>query len=365
MTHAGLGVDNDAINAFVSKIEWTIIRLPPAMAALKERYFALILIVKEARQAVHTFTASEEGKELNRLVKKEERSKAIMTAQEIIELERLENLRLVLSNAREAERRANKESAQFAAAKTAVDNFTKSKDGKLRAKLVTKRNAQTANVQMSEEDVTRLKHLGEKLKDLQRSRDRLAKEKTDKYKKFEEDMKPIRKDKDGWFVRLDKIFSEAGAKREDYFKRQFSGRPLKVIKKNAKPIFANAKTLVLEYKDPSVEDSVVIKLCDDMTDLLQKSYRLFNVLHKESPDLTDVALAKVYRAQYMEKLRETAESVTPKAHCLEDHAITQFVLHMENGLTCVIEQFVERNHQVGSKVDQQCKRIPNTKNSDT
>ena len=51
------------------------------------------------------------------------------------------------------------------------------------------------------------------------------------------------------------------------------------------------------------------------------------------------------------------KGVIPTAHCIEDHSVDLFICNMENGLPLMIEQFVERNHQDGRRLDDQCKRI--------
>jgi hypothetical protein len=54
--------------------------------------------------------------------------------------------------------------------------------------------------------------------------------------------------------------------------------------------------------------------------------------------------------------RELELSVTPKVHTTEVHAKQQWV-ELPFSLFWVIEQFVEHNHQIGRKYEEQVKRI--------
>ena len=127
-THIGLGVDNDAINGMVHKMEWELMLLPPDMARLRDRHNELLDIVKKARQDVHDFTSSTKGKELVKLEKLQVKASATMSEKETAELTRLDNLRAVLANACKA---AKKESdpSPLEAAQLALTDFTKSADG--------------------------------------------------------------------------------------------------------------------------------------------------------------------------------------------------------------------------------------------
>ena len=226
----------------------------------------------------------------------------------------------------------------------------------MRSKLVGMKNA--IGLQMTDEEEGTLKKLSEIQKEVRRARDSVVNEKTDTKEKLEDKIKARRKSKDGWFVRMDKIFAKNGCNREDYHKRQFSGKPLKEIKKQAETIFSDARVMLLEFKDPDVNISEINTLCDNMVDLLTRSYNLFEILHKHNPTQDDIEVVRTRVTSYIAKWREMLPTMPPKAHIIEDHAVEQFVRHLQNGLWLVIEQFVERNHQEGRILDDQCKRVP-------
>ena len=131
---------------------------------------------------------------------------------------------------------------------------------------------------------------------------------------------------------MDKIYVKHKAKREDYFKRQFSGRPLKEIKKQAEGIFNDARALLCQHKHPDVHESFIDHLCDDMVDLLTRSYKMFEVIHTESPTMVDAEKLQGLVDHYMVKYREMMPTVTPKAHVLEDHILDKFIIHIHHGL---------------------------------
>lgn len=133
-----------------------------------------------------------------------------------------------------------------------------------------------------------------------------------------------------WYIRMDKIYADNGCKREDYHKRKFSGKPLKEIKKQAQKIFDEARDMLKDFKDPDVDKSEIVKLCDDMVELLTRPHIHFQILHKRNPTQADVKIVRTCAKKYIEKWRDI----------IEDHAVEQFERHLENGLWLVIEQFV-------------------------
>ena len=127
---------------------------------------------------------------------------------------------------------------------------------------------------------------------------------------------------------------------------------MKMIKKKAKLIFDDAKILLREHKGPEVENAAIDSLCDKTCETLLASLNLFEVLMKPSPSPADIADLRAKVSVYMEHYRKMFTSVPPKAHILEDHAVEQYILHLENGLPLVVEQFVGRNHQDGKRQDE-------------
>ena len=56
-----------------------------------------------------------------------------------------------------------------------------------------------------------------------------------------------------WYLIMERIYSACGVKREDYHKRKFSGRPLKEIMRKSEKIFTEAKQMLRDFKDDSID----------------------------------------------------------------------------------------------------------------
>ena len=161
---------------------------------------------------------------------------------------------------------------------------------------------------------------------------------------------------------MDRIYRKHGIQREDYHKRKFSGRPLKRIKENAVAIFSDAKAMLKELKDPSVDDAFIDDGCDEVISLLTSSLAMIDALLKKDATLEDVAPAKEKIDEYVKIFKAstiTGDKLTVKLHVLKDHGAQCLKNHIVAGLPLhlSIEQFVERNHQEGKKLDEQMKRI--------
>jgi len=147
-------------------------------------------------------------------------------------------------------------------------------DGKKLSRLVTKKNDN--GLRMTDKEEASLKVSSKKQRALVRDKDRLVKERTDLHVKLEEKIKARRKDKLGWYTPMYRIYTKYGCKRE------FSGRLLKVIKRESSLIFDGAKKLLRLHKDPPVDDPIVDELCDNIIDLLTDSCKVLHILHKAS-----------------------------------------------------------------------------------
>ena len=120
--------------------------------------------------------------------------------------------------------------------------------------------------------------------------------------------------------------------------------------------------MLKELKDPSVDDAFIDKGCDEVISLLTSSLAMIESLLKHDATLDDVEPAKEKIDEYVKIYREctiTGDRLTVKLHVLNDHGAQCLRNHIVAGLPLhlAIEQFVERNHQEGKKLDQQVKRI--------
>ena len=96
-----------------------------------------------------------------------------------------------------------------------------------------------------------------------------------------------------------------------------------------------------------------------MIELLDVWDKFFALLHKEKPTQEDKNQAPVLADKAAKAGREIPVNATHKGRIAEIHA-PQYFREMPSGLFCLlIEQWVERNHQDGEKIESQHKYIPN------
>lgn len=168
-----------------------------------------------------------------------------------------------------------------------------------------------------------------------------------------------------WYLAMEKIYRSNGVVREDYYKKMFSGRPMRDIMKNAEAIFNEAKTMLRRYKDDTVPDidAKIDEHCSKVVDLLQTWNEFFHILHKKSPvqqdfdDLDRVAAEAERKHRIVRTVVDNSDDV-PKPHMAGRHASKQFRTH-KGLLRKMYEQFVEHNHQIEVRNEAKSKRIPN------
>ena len=101
------------------------------------------------------------------------------------------------------------------------------------------------------------------------------------------------------------------------------------------------------------------ELTEDMIDLLTYWNDFFVLLHKKNPTQEEKESAQGLADKAVKKLREVLGNVTPKTHVSETHAPKCF-LEMPSGLfRLLIEQWLERNHQDGKKLEAQHQHMSN------
>mmetsp|Transcript_11491 Transcript_11491/g.19916 ORF Transcript_11491/g.19916 Transcript_11491/m.19916 type:complete len:235 (-) Transcript_11491:19-723(-) len=173
--------------------------------------------------------------------------------------------------------------------------------------------------------------------------------------KIEKKIEARRKVNKGWFIPMDRLYRQYGVERESFHNRKFSGEPLKVLTKNAIGIFNDAKEILHQHKRSDVEDIVIEKICNETGSTLFAMHEMFSQLIISSPTQADVEIAKEKVSKFIVMYRDLKKDILPpKGHTTEDHAIDQYVQRMDDGgLPVVIEQFVEKNHQIGGRLDNQ------------
>lgn len=235
--------------------------------------------------------------------------------------------------------------------------------GKKRTSLMNKVRRMPADgtyTQAQLQDRQQLSVLDAQFKLLASERDKVQDERKRKLDKINEAIKKRRVDDKGWYIPMEKIYLNHKVEREDYHKRKFSGRPLKMIMTKALGIFTDAKALLYQHMDPNKDKAVVDKLCDEMIELLTNWKSVFDMLLKGgTPTEENIQQLQQHIDAAIKTHRKVNTLLTPKSHTMHLHGAWQYSLH--KNLPLIIEEFVERNHQDGKHVDNQTKRIPDAK----
>ena len=360
VTHLGLGVDNGTIAAFEDKVEATIIDVPEEDAARRRRLEEIARQIPETRLAINEFDETPDGKLLDRLKQQQRDAGKVMSEQERSLLTVLHAQQLALTTTVSVAKK-NDDIPALEAAQRALKDFTNGKEGgKKRKNLMAK--FRKSGRQLTPDQQADLERLRPTREELEKKRDRLLREQTKIKDTLKENTQIRRKDDKFWYIPMDRLYRKYGVERENYHMRKFSGRPLQQIKKEAESIFNDAKALLKEFKQPGVSDDTIDILCDEVTQILTASYAFFRALLKTEPTEDDIRDATEKKNKLMSLFRKTGllgGNITVKGHIIDDHAINWMRKCKDLGvpLRLIIEQFVELNHQIGSRIDEQTKRI--------
>ena len=200
-----------------------------------------------------------------------------------------------------------------------------------------------------------LDSLDNEIKALWKPRDDAKKEQKNLSAKVEDRISGRKTDKDAWHLQMEDIYSDCKIAREDYHKRQFSGRPLRMLLDKASEVMNKAKDMLKDHLDPDKDEAIIAEVCNEVTEMLQSWRAVFKIVDKKSLAQEDLDDLPGLLETAIDHHRKVKKLLTPKTHTTEDHLIWQLRLHDHYPL--LVEQFVELNHQIGSKLDSQTKRI--------
>uniref|UniRef100_A0A7S2LAZ8 Uncharacterized protein n=1 Tax=Skeletonema marinoi TaxID=267567 RepID=A0A7S2LAZ8_9STRA len=240
----------------------------------------------------------------------------------------------------------------------AVNEWKASTRGKQRTALMALRRNRAQTVGLLPNETEELAELDAEFTALGKARDELKSERKNLMEKIEKAhesrRKPPKEVTRTWYLLMERIYRDCGVKREDYHKRKFSGRPLKEIMRKSEKIFTEAKQMLREFKDDSIDgiDAKIDNVCDNMISLLSSWGKVFNTLYSKDPSQEDKAQFKIDLDTAVRKHRALRGLVdynndTPKLHCIEDHAVD--ALERFPDLLLMIEEWVEQFHQTEKK----------------
>ena len=307
--HLLIGVGNDVINYFGHVVEWTLIEIPEEERKWKEDVETLKVLIETYKRECNEWDSSPHGEST-----KSKRRSALMS----------------LKRSRSATANGNR---------------------------------------LTDDEQAEFDLLNGEFKETRKKRDDAQAKRRDLLKKINEAAKgrrrPPKEVNETWYLLMEKIYRRFNVVREDYHKRQFAGRPMREIMKNAQGIFDDAKVMLRRFKrqDDADIDAKIDAHCDKVIDILKTWDKFFSLLHKTSPTEADFNELKAVATTAEEKHRLVRTVVdnsddVPKPHISGAHAYEQFRQH-GGCLSKIYEQFVEKNHQTESEIEAQTKRIPN------
>ena len=300
--HLKIGLLNDVVDYFGHLVEWKVIKISPEEREWKDRVNYLNEIIPDKQQNAAIWQVSEEGGK---------KRKALLQKQK---------------------------------------KLTKQKE------------------KLSDEETKELEELEERFDEFTGERDRLVNERSSLRKKIASAAESRRKPKEGvntWYVDMETIYHNSGVEREDYHKRKFSGGPLTKLSKNAGQIFSQAKLMLRNYKDESLDDvdGEIDMICDEVSALLLSWGKVFKTLYTVNPSTEQISQLEIDIIDAVSKHRELRRKVddnndTPKLHVMLDHVPK--ALRRFPDLVLMMEEWVERFHQTERRdVEAKTKQITN------
>ena len=118
-------------------------------------------------------------------------------------------------------------------------------------------------------------------------------------------------------------------------------------------IFNELRPLLIANWNRCLTNEEIETISNGYRDLLITLGEAFRSLRKVDPTDADFETCQNFIDRSMSKWRELNLSVTPKAHLFEDHAVNQ-MKNVPGGLGHKTEDFVERNHQDGVRLEIDC-----------
>lgn len=258
---------------------------------------------------------------------------------------------------------------QYTEARAKVEVFKKDSEGKRRSKLMTRKNKHRTPSMSALTDHSKYPPLNEaeeaefvKLdstwKKITAARDVLKAKKSDAAKELLEYHSELKKSNKSVYAAIDKHWEDNGKSRAAYHGGKWTGKDARDGMSNPEQYYGVMRQTLLDWRaDGKTEDDVNVPL-DDVIDLLKKWHEVFHLLRAKKRSSVSEVILKQAIINAIKKHREVGLSITPKVHLIEDHVLEQF-FNLPFAFFYFIEEFVEHNHQIGHKYEEQVKRIKN------
>ena len=126
-------------------------------------------------------------------------------------------------------------------------------------------------------------------------------------------------------------------------------------------IMKNIKEKAIEKINNNIHNTYsmenLTKVFDDYINLFHVMDAIFSNLQIPSPSKDEIEEVKLSNYVMENMWRELELSITPKAHILFEHAVDQFEKY--GGIADKVEDFVEKAHKEGKRMDHLTSRMPN------
>lgn len=171
-----------------------------------------------------------------------------------------------------------------------------------------------------------------------------------------------KRDRNGIYNKLERAANDHKMDRGKAFGGKYDGTVAKEIMQDPTGVYNKWRRILKEERRPGVEDAEIDGLLmNQVIELMTAWNDFFTLLRQTKPTDADRKAAPGGARKAVDLHVALLGNKTPKVHTVEDHAVEQF-LCLRPGLMALImedEDFVERNHQTGSKIEDQHKRVAN------
>ncbi len=167
--------------------------------------------------------------------------------------------------------------------------------------------------------------------------------------------KARKKSEKSLYSQVDELFKKIGADRAAYHDGMFNGINMRTIMEHSEELFGKngcngSVRDVLHKSDIHQVGKKIDDVCDNVGLALRLWDAAFSAVHKVDPDNSDCDEAQKLIDLAVAQLRRMDISITPKAHGMEKHCVSQ-MRSVKGGIGKLVEHWVERYHQDGFRYD--------------
>ena len=247
----------------------------------------------------------------------------------------------------------------------AVTAWRKTNEGKERSKLLTKKKKMSnamrdgdvdASSYMTVDDVTRFQYLDSVFNGLCKVRDNKKAERKRMREKLEAYRRGRKIDPLSVHNQMEKHSRAHGLDRGAAFGGKYNGKVARKVMENPTPIYTGVGDILKARKAPHITNEYIDNLCAQVVLVMKSWNKFFSILQQKTPTAEERATVDKIAKDAVDRHINLVKNITPKVHIAEDHAVDQY-LRLRPGLVrLLIEHWVERNHQDGSRIEEQFRR---------